>query len=69
VLCGVADERELEYAARDLRRLHIPYAEFRDPDLGESMTALCTVPVEDRRPFRRFQLLDPSPKEKFPCQQ
>jgi hypothetical protein len=65
VLCAVPDEPELEFAARRLRALGIPHAEFREPDLGGRLTAICTGPVADRRPFRRYPLL--SPEEDLPC--
>lgn len=58
VFCTVADESALELAARHLRVAGIAYAPFREPDLDDSLTALCTVPVEDgqRRYFRRYPL-------------
>lgn len=57
VLVTVPDERRLELAARRLRVLNIPYAPFREPDLADSLTAVCTGPVLDRKPFRNFPLL------------
>ncbi len=58
VFCTVADEPALELASRQLRVLGIGHSSFREPDLDDSLTALCTVPVgsESRRHFRKFPL-------------
>jgi hypothetical protein len=72
VFCTVPDERGLELAARQLRVAGIGHATFHEPDLGDSLTALCTAPVgpESRRHFRRYPLFlpvpDPQP-ETFSC--
>jgi hypothetical protein len=62
VFCTVPDECALELAACRLRIAGIVHAPFREPDLNDSFTAVCTVPVghEQRRHFRRYPLFLPS---------
>jgi hypothetical protein len=69
VFCTTADEPALELAARRLRVAGIGYAPFHEPDLDDSLTALCTVPVESeqRRHFRHYPLFVPSISEPVPC--
>jgi hypothetical protein len=61
VFCVVSDEDELERVARRLRVDGLRYALFREPDLGDRGTALCTALVEpaQRRLFRRYPLFVP----------
>jgi hypothetical protein len=58
-LLAVSSQRELLKAADRLDRAGVPYKQFLEPDLDNSITALCTAPVsgETRRLFRRYQLL------------
>lgn len=71
VFCTVPDESALDLAARRLRVAGIVHAPFREPDLGASLTAVCTVPVghDRRRHFRRYPLFFPSlvSTEASPC--
>jgi hypothetical protein len=71
VFCTVPDEWALELAARRLRIADIGHAPFREPDLGDRLTAVCTVPVgnDQRRHFRRYPLFLPSlvDTETSPC--
>jgi hypothetical protein len=69
VFCTVADEPVLELAARHLRVAGIAYAPFREPDLADSLTAVCTAPVgpESRRHFRRYPLFLSSLSETVSC--
>ena len=59
MLLAVPDEFSLELAARRLRAHYIRYSAFREPDLGDSLTAIATEPVDGdtRRLFRKFPLL------------
>jgi hypothetical protein len=68
VLCTVPDAHALALAARSLRVAGVPHAEFREPDLGGQLTAVCTGPLDRplRRHFRRYPLYDPHP-EPSPC--
>ena len=70
VLCTVPDELSLELAARRLRVEGIGHATFHEPDIGNSLTALCTEPLESsrRKLFRRYPLFSPT-TELEPCSQ
>ena len=59
VILGIESESELESIADSLVPLSIPFVAFREPDLGDSLTAVATAPVSHamRRHFRRFKLL------------
>ena len=62
VLLGVADELEMQRAFARLKALRIPCVFFREPDLGNSLTALATAPLRGaaRRFFRRYACLVPA---------
>lgn len=47
VLCGVPSRLDLECVAEQMDYIGIPYATFREPDLGGEVTALATAPVTD----------------------
>jgi hypothetical protein len=59
VLCGVRSERELRILRRRLVSHGVGHRAFLEPDLGHSLTAICTQPVRGptRRIFRRYQCL------------
>lgn len=59
VVCGVKNEIALEREASRLEAFGIKFASFYEPDRGNELTALATAPIagEDRRFFRRFNLL------------
>lgn len=59
VMLGIASECELLLIAESLIPLDIPFVAFREPDMGDSLTAVATAPVSHamRRHFRRYQLL------------
>jgi len=58
VLLGVADEAALAAVVADLDRAGLPHATFREPDLGDQLTAVATAPLyaQERDFFRSFQL-------------
>lgn len=57
VLCAVASLEDLQGWARRLTDLGVPFHLFLEPDLGNAPTALATIPVTDRRPFRALPLV------------
>ena len=59
VVCSVSGEARLEKLIFDLEREEIKFEIFREPDLGNEITAVATEPVSgnDRRMFRRLPLL------------
>lgn len=58
VFCTVPDEHALSLLGRDLRVIGVRYADFREPDMGDQSTAICTEPVgaDRRRLFRACPL-------------
>lgn len=61
MLCTVADLHALGLMARELRVAGVRYADFREPDMDNQATALCTEPLgpDRRRLFRRCPLFNP----------
>jgi hypothetical protein len=61
VICSVKDEKELHKAVGRIRERGIQCREYREPDRGLQQTAVATEPVygEQRKLFRKFQLLKP----------
>jgi hypothetical protein len=61
VVLQVRDENALLACSQYVEDQGIKSVLFREPDLGNSATALCTEPVgeEKRRVLRRFQLWRP----------
>jgi hypothetical protein len=57
VLIGIADERQLFQCAERLRRLHIDFCPFHEPDRDNELTAVATAPISgaDRRHFKRYR--------------
>lgn len=49
VLCTVADEACLFFACEKLERAGINFVLFREPDMGNRATALCTEALNDKR--------------------
>lgn len=59
VILGVKDEKCLQKALDRLQKTEIRYRAFREPDIGNQLTAIASEPVsgEARRHFRQYQLL------------
>lgn len=59
VLCQVTDEDQLRLEADSLVEKGIGYVPFHEPDLGNSLTALATIPLNNkqRRLMRKAELL------------
>jgi hypothetical protein len=59
VVCAVKDEVELEAAFEKLKESGVPVVAYREDDMGDALTAVCTAPLmgEERRPLKRFRLL------------
>lgn len=60
VLCQVADESLLLHEFDRLKFFDIPTVLFREPDIGNQATALCTIPLsgEPCRLFKKWKLWD-----------
>jgi hypothetical protein len=58
VLLGVDSESDLEEWRGRLRCRGLRVVEFREPDVGNAMTAAAVGPTGDNRPFRKLRLLD-----------
>ena len=63
VLCGVRDESALAKSLKRIQDAGISCEAFREPDIGNALTAFATEPVsgDARRHFKSFKLLDPEP--------
>lgn len=59
VLTSVKDEAKLQAEASRLAALGLPHYAYREPDMGNQLTAVAFGPVvgEQRQAFRRLQLL------------
>lgn len=59
VLCAVENEQELQNAYAQLTSQGIRLQAFREPDIGNQLTAIASEPLagEARRAFRHFKLL------------
>lgn len=61
VICEVKDEKKLKSTEKKLQENQIQYRVFKEPDIGDQMTAIATEPIhseDDRRnTLRRYQLL------------
>ena len=70
VLCALASEESLLAAARRLDSLGISYRIFREPDIGDQFTALCTgiVSGDSRRHFRKYRLLESGTRQRHYAQ-
>jgi len=58
IVLVVKSEHKLLEVAEKLQTLGIIFKEFREPDIGNQMTALATIPLfgENRKFFAKFQL-------------
>ena len=58
-MCGVKAETQLETVCKRLKDQGIRFISFREPDIGNQLTSVCTEPIfgADRDFFRKFQLL------------
>lgn len=59
IICGVKSLRELEKVIAYLDEKKIRNFQFREPDIGNELTAVstCLIEEEQRSLFRKFQLL------------
>ncbi|CAK0760451.1 hypothetical protein CCP1ISM_90018 [Azospirillaceae bacterium] len=60
VLCQAADESFLLREAERLKLFGINHVLFREPDMGNQATSLCTIPLigEPCRLFKKWKLWD-----------
>ncbi len=58
IICGVKTEKDLEKVINYLAEKNIKCFPFREPDIGNQLTAVSTALVEEdqRQLFRKFQL-------------
>ncbi len=59
IVFGVKSEAKLAQLADRIDSSGVPICRFREPDIGDQLTAFATAPVfgETRELFRKFQLL------------
>lgn len=57
IVCAVANESELEKAFEKLKASGVQVCSYREDDMNDSLTAIATAPLENRKPMRRFKLL------------
>ncbi len=59
IICVVKSEAKLIKCCEELRNCGIQFEEFREPDIGNQLTAIASKPLfgKDREAFKRFQLL------------
>lgn len=59
IMCLIKGENKLASTAEKLREAGIRLKEFREPDIGNQLTAIATEPLigEARAPLRHYQLL------------
>jgi len=59
IVCGAKSELALTKIASSLKIENIRFREFREPDIGNQLTAIATEPIygEYRKFFKKFQLL------------
>ena len=59
VVTVVKNETKLKKLSEDLTRKKISHKVFREPDIGNQITAIATEPLsgQDRNVFKRYQLL------------
>lgn len=59
ILCVVKSEDKLKSVCKELMDKKIKFSEFREPDIGNQLTAIASEPLrgESRDAFKRFQLL------------
>jgi len=59
IICGVKSLVKLENTIDKLYNEDICFHEFREPDIGNELTAIATPPIygDERKFFRKYQLL------------
>ena len=59
ILCVVKSEKKLDELTERLSSMKIKFSAFREPDIGDQLTAIATQPLRgnERTPFKHFQLL------------
>lgn len=59
VVFGIKNETKLKKCLLHLDEAGIPYREFREPDIGNQLTAIATAPIvgEDRKHLAKYCLL------------
>lgn len=59
IICVVKSEAKLQKCCEELSERGIQFKEFREPDIGNQLTAIASKPLfgKDRDAFKRFQLL------------
>ena len=59
IICGIKTEAELKKVVDYLGKVNIKNFQFREPDIGNELTAVstCLIEEEQRSLFRKFQLL------------
>ncbi len=57
VYCWVKNEQELSRLAEYLDFKGIKYTGFREPDIGDQLTAIATEPLTDRKPLKKLKLV------------
>lgn len=59
VVCGVADEQELDDLFNDLKERNVPVCAWYEDDMDNQLTAIATAALEgyQRKPLRRLKLL------------
>lgn len=59
IICVVKSEDKLQKITQELSQKKIKFSEFREPDIGNQLTAIASEPLRgnDREAFKRFQLL------------
>jgi hypothetical protein len=59
IICSVKSEHKLNQVGEYLLDKNIQYTPFREPDIGNQLTAIATCPLygDQRNIMRKFQLL------------
>jgi len=59
-LLGVKSERQLKNVCEQLQQHDIAYQSFREPDIGNALTAIATAPLsgDARKLFKKFNCLN-----------
>ncbi|OAI54314.1 hypothetical protein AYO44_15175 [Planctomycetaceae bacterium SCGC AG-212-F19] len=62
IVCGLPDELALTRCLEHLAQLGVRHRPFREPDLGDQLTAIATEPIPrfQKRLFRKYRLLGSS---------
>lgn len=59
IVLGLPDESALRHCLQELTSLNVRLHSFREPDLGDQLTAIATelIPRTHKRLFRKYRLL------------